>query len=248
MSLPRFFIDPAALAGEQALLTGADAHHLSRVLRLKAGDMVELCDGNGLIHTAQIIALGREEVTLRLLSSTRPATTGPVLHLGLGVLKGKKMDLALQKCTELGASSIHPFLSEHSAVRPPEPDRLQRWQRITVEACKQCKRPEPPICRPVSSFAELLTRPETAASLKLIFWEKPAATPLRKTLANREPPVAQTAIFCLIGPEGGFSQTEIKQAVAAGFQPVGLGPRILRAETAALVAIALLQYLHGGLG
>lgn len=248
MSLPRFFIDPAALTGEQARLTGADAHHLARVLRLKTGAMVELCDDSGLIHTAQVIAPGREEVTLRLLSSTRPPTTGPVLHLGLGVLKGKKMDLVLQKCTELGVNSIHPFLSEHSAVRPPEPDKLLRWQRITVEACKQCKRPEPPICRPVSSFAELLIRPETAAALKLLFWEEPAATPLKKALTESETSVAPAAIFCLIGPEGGFSHAEIEQAVAAGFQPVGLGPRILRAETAALVAIALLQYLHGGLG
>lgn len=247
MSRPRFFIDPAELAGDRARLTGSDAHHLARVLRLKAGAEVELCDGSGLVHTALVTDLGRDEVTLQLLAASRlPVADGPQLHLGLGVLKGKKMDLVLQKCTELGVSSIHPFLSQHSAVRPPETDKESRWQRITLEACKQCKRPQPPRCHPAVSLAEVLSRPETAGALKLILRETPDTPPLREVMPPIDP--AFRPIFCLIGPEGGFSPSEVEQVIAAGFQPVGLGPRILRAETAALAAIAILQYLHGGLG
>lgn len=235
----RFLVEPAAINGATARLTGSEAHHLSKVLRLKPGSQVTLLDSTGAQHEALIERIDRTAVHLSILATTAPAPTGPTLHLGQGLLKGKKMDLVIQKATELGITAIYPFVSQHTVVRPSENDKESRWQRIALEACKQCNRPLPPHCHPIRDFTTLL---QEAAHFprKLLFWEGGGGVPLRHVIARETPP---SSLFFLIGPEGGFSQTEHDLAVTAGFTAVTLGNRTLRAETAAIAAAAILQFL-----
>ena len=238
----RFFIDPTAVNGTIVTLRGAEAHHLGRVLRLKTGARVCLFDGTGAQYEAAVQKSDRDTVTLTILATVIAAQQQPAaeLHLGQGLLKGKKMDLVVQKATELGIAAIHPFLSRHAAVRLPEAEKESRWQRIALEACKQSKRPLPPRCHPVREFAALL---ETAQPFdqKILFWEQPGGVSLHDLFSPESP--LSGSVFFLVGPEGGFSQTEHQTAIAAGFTAVTLGPRILRAETAAIAAAAILQFL-----
>lgn len=235
----RFHVEPGAITGTTARLTGQEAHHLGRVLRLKPGARVTLLDPSGAQHEAVIERIDRTAVLLTIEASSEATPAGPPLHLGQGLLKGKKMDLVVQKATELGVTAIHPFVSQHTVARPSENEKESRWQRIALEACKQCNRPLPPHCHPIRDFASLL---QEAAPFpqKLLFWEGSGGIALQSCIDPTAPPAS---LFFLIGPEGGFSQTEHDLAVAAGFVPVTLGRRTLRAETAAIAAAAILQFL-----
>ena len=238
-----FFIAPDAVHGETALITGAEAHHLRAVLRLAAGDRVRLFDGTGRIHEAVITRLGKGEVETRVVAS-ETATPPPVpVHIGQALLKGKKMDLLVQKANELGIECLTPFVSARCDVRTGNPEREERWQRIVFESCKQCGRPVPMICRPETDFAGELANGGDF-DLKLIFWEQERQCSLGSLF---EPPTPVRAVKALIGPEGGFSEEEVEQAAAAGFVPVSLGRRVLRAETASLAAMAILQHRLGNL-
>lgn len=239
----RFFIDPAALTDQQAILQGPDARHLRKVLRLQNGDEVELFSGDGLVHRARISGGDHQRVELTILDSLRRPPAELRLHLGQAMLKSKKMDMVVQKCTELGVAAIHPYLSEHTKVPFPEPTKIERWHKIIRESCKQCDQPWPPACQPTSSLAQTLAAGE-ACDLRLLCWEDPSAPPLRQVVEQLPKP---RSLMVLIGPEGGFSAAEAASARAAGFLPVGLGRRILRAETAAIAAIALLQYIFDDL-
>jgi 16S rRNA (uracil1498-N3)-methyltransferase len=239
----RFFIDRQAIAGSRAFLAGTDAHHLLRVLRLKTGDEVELFDGSGMVYQAKIEGGDLHRVELAVLAASDTPPDRLAIHLGQAMLKVKKMDLVVQKCTELGVRAIHPLLSTHTKNPAPGPEKLARWQRIIQESCKQCNQPWPPTCHPARSFAEVLAAGE-GCDLRLICWEQPEAPPLRSVVNSLAIP---RSIMVLIGPEGGFSTEEIAQARAAGFLAVGLGRRILRAETAAIAVIALLQYIFNDL-
>ncbi|MFH7321631.1 16S rRNA (uracil(1498)-N(3))-methyltransferase [Desulfurivibrio sp. D14AmB] len=239
----RFFIEPEAIQGDQAVLGGGDAHHLLHVLRLKSGEEVELFSGDGLVHRARIEGGDRDRVQLRLLSTSDTPPGNLAIHLAQAMLKGKKMDLVVQKCTELGVVAIHPYLSTHTKIAAPEPGKIERWQRIILESCKQCNQPWPPTCLPARSFDQILSQTGTH-DLRLICWEQAAAPPLRHVVEGLAKPAS---ILVMIGPEGGFSSDEVNQARAAGFLPVGLGRRVLRAETAAIATIALLQYIFDDL-
>ena len=245
----RFFVDPENITGAHALLTGNEARHIASVLRLAAGDAVTLFDGSGSYYETLITGVSPGRVETKIVAITpymaMDGETHPLLHLAVGLLKGKKMDFVIQKATELGIASVHPFRSQFCAAPDPSPGRFERWQRIGREACKQCNRPTPPKLHGVATLAELLAAAaEDRHGLKLIFWEEEGQTPLQDVLAAA--PAAESAIV-LVGPEGGFSQEEVTLAVEAGFQPVTLGRRILRAETAALAAVAILQHALGNL-
>lgn len=239
----RFFIEPGAISGGKAVLMGTDAHHLFSVLRLKKGDEVELFSGDGQVHLARIEQGGADRVELTLLTASNTPPGHLSIHLGQALLKGKKMDLVVQKCTELGVAAIHPYLSTHTKAAVPDQGKIQRWQRIIQESCKQCNQPWPPACQPACSFTDLLAQAQDY-ELGLICWEQAAAPPLATVVADLAPP---KSLLVLIGPEGGFSPEEIRQAGNAGLLSVGLGRRILRAETAAIAVIALLQYIFNDL-
>jgi 16S rRNA (uracil1498-N3)-methyltransferase len=246
----RFFIDPEDLTDTRAVLTGEEAHHLISVLRLKVGVPIQLFDGLGKTYEAEIEKISTGRVEAAILSMTEePAAEKTKLHLGLALLKGKKMDFVMQKATELGVAGLHPFLATFSNARHMEANReakrLERWQKITREACKQCNRPKPPTCYPVKDFNTLLEEASQADyDLKLLFWEGERSQGLHGIAQGPDQPCS---VMILIGPEGGFSMEEAAQAKAAGFQPITLGKRIMRAETAAVAAIAILQHQLGNL-
>lgn len=244
MNPRRFFIDPEAVIQNSATLTGAEAHHIRRVLRLTPGTLISLFDGTGNIYQARIESIDRESVKTSIIESGSIADDRPGLHLCMALLKGKKMEFIIQKATELGISSIHPFLSRHSAVKPPGENRENRWQRIAFEACKQCNRPVPPDCLPLVEFSSILKISEPFHH-KLILWEQEKELGFDRIISPHSLP---ESLFFVVGPEGGFSDPEIKQALSAGFSPVTLGRRTLRAETAALAAMVILQFLLGNLG
>ncbi|MDH5298035.1 MAG: 16S rRNA (uracil(1498)-N(3))-methyltransferase [Desulfobulbaceae bacterium] len=240
----RFFVDPAAVTATTARLTGTEAHHLAEVLRLGPGTVVDLFDGCGTVYRARVERVIRGEVETTILASARQSDGRPSLSMGVALLTGKKMDLVIQKATELGVDAIHPYIARHCTVKERNENKEERWQRIILEACKQCNRPAPPECTPAADFTSILEAPPPSA-IKIIFWEREHA----RTLADLLPTgtMVPAAVFALCGPEGGFSVEEIDQAVSAGFTPVTLGDRILRAETAVIAGAAILQYLLGNL-
>lgn len=251
-NMHRFFIDPADMAGTTAVLTDEEARHLLSVLRLGVGAPVRLFDGSGRTYDAKISKISKARVEATILSiEEAPATERAALHLGLALLKGKKMDFIMQKATELGVVGLHPFIGEfcaagHITAAGREQRRLERWQKIAREACKQCNRPLPPTVYPVVDFETLLAEASDANyDRKLIFWEQEPGQGLPKEI---KAPEGLCSVMVLIGPEGGFSPREVAAAQAAGYQPVTLGKMILRAETAALAAVAILQHLLGNLG
>jgi 16S rRNA (uracil1498-N3)-methyltransferase len=246
----RFFIDPADLTETTAVLADEEARHLINVLRLGKGAAIRLFDGSGRTYDARITKIAKARVEATILSIEETAATDTAaLHLGLALLKGKKTDFIIQKATELGVVGLHPFVSEfcvagHVAAEREE-RRQARWQKIVREACKQCNRPLPPTLNPVTGFEPLVAAAAQAGyARKLIFWEQETGRGLQDMVTA---PQDHGNVMVLIGPEGGFSANEVAAAQGAGFQPVTLGRRILRAETAALAAIAILQHLLGNL-
>jgi 16S rRNA (uracil1498-N3)-methyltransferase len=237
----RFFIEPQAIDGSRATLAGPEAHHLRNVLRLTAGDGIELFDGTGAVYQAKIEHIGKA-IELTIASRHTIAPREPALFIAQGLLKGKKMDFLVQKATELGVTGFLPFHSAHCAVPALKDAKTSRWEKITMEACKQCGRPIPLHLAAVSDFDSLLAAAEHYSG-KLIFWEKETST----HLSGLAPLASYPSVIALIGPEGGFAAEEIDKAGQAGFIPVSLGRQILRAETAALSVMAILQYLSDNL-
>jgi 16S rRNA (uracil1498-N3)-methyltransferase len=244
-----FFCDKIRPADETLLIDGPDARHMRNVLRLKPGDPLGLLDGRGMEYTAAVEAFLPEGVQLRLISGQPSRTEPPVaLTVAQAILKDRKMDRIVRQLTELGACEWLPFGSQYSV---PKPDvrklaaRSERWKRITREALKQCRRGRVMTIRSAVSFEEMLAEGQSY-DLRVVFWENQSASPSATPGLPRTRLVRR--IFAVIGPEGGFSTTEIEAAQAAGFVTAGLGPRILRADTAAVAAACLLQFLYGDLG
>lgn len=239
----RFFVNPDSIAGDKALITDQEARHLRLVLRIKPGVQIDLFDGAGRIYRAETTKVGKSTVEVRILTCREIASKPPFLSLGLALLKGKKMDLVIQKATELGVHAVYPVSTQNCAVPPPAANQLSRWQRIAHEACKQCGRPTPLICQPHLNFSEFLDQARQFDA-KIMLWENEGARHL-DYLASLTP---LKSLLLLLGPEGGFQDQELELATEHGFIAVSLGPRILRAETAAITAISISQFLLGNLG
>ena len=234
----RFFYDPVLRNEEEfVLITGTEAHHIRNVLRMQVGDNAELFDGKGAVVSGEITRISAKEVIFRVLSRQDASNAGVPLTLAQAVLKGKKMELLVQKATELGVHTFLPVLTRYCENPSKAGQQLERWQRIMLEACKQCRRPIPmQICVPVA-LKEILLPEE---GYKIMPWENEAGTLFSSLeLDNGQP------VLVLIGPEGGFHPSEVTYAEEAGFRTISLGPRILRAETAALAAVVLAQQAMG---
>ena len=237
MRLSRFFID-APLSLGQHELPEAQAHYIGRVLRHAAGDAVQLFDGSGQEFLGELVVVGKKNVRVELRESFAGLAESPLrLHLGQGLSRGERMDWAIQKATELGAARITPIVSERCEVRLKDEradKRTAHWRQIAISACEQCGRSVlPQIDAPVS-LAEWLQA--TEADLKLVLH------PVAEPLASHARP---GSLAFLIGPEGGLSDAEVEQARAAGFHAARLGPRVLRTETAPVVALSVAQQLWG---
>jgi 16S rRNA (uracil1498-N3)-methyltransferase len=238
--MARLFVSPDQLTGERATLDEAAHRHLIRVLRLGKGAAIRLFDGHGGEVQACILAVGRDSVEVSLGERRQVQLAAGAITLIQSVPRGDRMDLIVQKTTELGVSRIVPVLSQHGMSKPP-PGRTRRWQTIAEEAARQSGRADvPEICEPVALPAAL-ANPD-ASERRFLLWEGEQGASLHRALADRPAHVA-----VLVGPEGGFSAAEVETCVQAGFRSVGLGPRILRTETAAIVAVALCQAAAGGL-
>lgn len=250
----RVRVEPAALAGAAAAITvdGDRGHHLVRVTRLRVGDPVTAFDGAGRERRAEVARVGRGEV---LLSWTGPVGQGVGADRARvrwiqGVPKGDKMDLIVRQATELGVAAIAPVFTARSVPREqPErwaPRRL-RWERIAEEASRQCGRADVPAIEAPRTLAALCAAPReggAAGAVRLTAWEGATASLRAAIEASGEGRPYEV----LAGPEGGFEVAEVEAAQAAGFAPVSLGPRILRAETTAAAFLAALSVLRGDLG
>lgn len=237
MRLSRFFVDQPLSLGQHGL-PEAQAHYIGRVLRLAVGDAVQLFDGSGQEFLGQLSEVGKKSVRVELTEQFDGQAESPLrVHLGQGLSRGERMDWAIQKATELGVAVITPVVSERCEVRLKDEradKRLSHWRQIAISACEQCGRSVLPVIHPPLLLSDWLR--QTEADLKLVL--HPVAEPL-----SSHPKPASLAF--LIGPEGGLSETEVDQAKAAGFHAARLGPRVLRTETAPVVALSVAQQLWG---
>ncbi len=240
--MPRFPISRSSIIDQNAVIGGADYRHIVRVLRLGQGSEIILFDEDSLEYVGVITRVGSRDITVRLKESrlvTRESSLSITLLQGLP--KGDKMDLIVEKATELGVNTIVPVTTERSQVKNTR--RLKRWQRIALESSKQCGRINPPSVEGVKELISAINFYKNR-SLRLIFYEN-AEVNLRNYMRNiTEPP---KTIVLFIGPEGGFSEKEVDLAMKCDFIPLSLGPRIFRTETAGIVALSILQYLLGDL-
>lgn len=246
----RFFVAPDAVTGSVVTITGDDVHHIARVLRLGPGDVISVLDGTGAEYEVAISELREGAVLGKIRRVTaRASEAAAKITIVQGLPKGDKMDLVIQKCTEIGVSTIIPAVTARSVVRLGDGDRAERkaarWRRIAQEAAKQSGRGVVPEVKDIVSLRGALEMAVPAVDLAVIPWELEKGTGLRKVLESR-PDARSFAVF--IGPEGGFDLSELEVARAAGAVPVSLGPRILRTETAALVVAAAILYHTGDLG
>lgn len=244
----RFFVPPGSLDRRTVTIEGELHHHMIRVLRLKAGMPVLLADGEGHEARGTINQVGKENLTVALEGEALLAETGtgPAITLYQGLPKGDKLELILQKGTELGAAAIVPFQAARSVSRvsaAQSDNKLERWQRIADEAARQSQRASLPRISFAGSFGEMLR--SATQPLKLLLWEEEQETLLRTVLAGRTAP---ESVAVIVGPEGGLSEEEARQARDNGFIPVSLGSRILRTETAGLAILSILQFHWGDLG
>lgn len=246
----RFFVEPENISGSTAILVGTEARHVSTVLRLRPDTAITLFDGSGSFYEARIVKITPVRVVTRITAITpfieAAEDRQPALHLAVGLIKNTKMDFIIQKSTELGIESLHPFRSEFCAVSEADGARISRWRKIARESCKQCNRPKPPEIHEVRDYSSLISHGLIESyDLKIIFWEEERSITLRQILAASE---AVRSALIVIGPEGGFKNEEVEAATAADFQAVSLGSRILRTETAVIAAAAILQHEFGNLG
>jgi 16S rRNA (uracil1498-N3)-methyltransferase len=237
MRLSRFFIDAPLSLGEHEL-PEAQAHYIGRVLRMAEGDALQLFDGSGTEFRGTLLEVGKKRVRVQLDDSFAGQPESPLrIHLGQGLSRGERMDWAIQKATELGVSEITPIVSERCEVRLKDEraeKRQAHWQQVAVSACEQCGRSVVPIIHSPVPLADWLKR--TEADLKLVLH------PVAEPLTSHDKP--DTLAF-LIGPEGGLNDAEVEQAKAAAFHAARLGPRVLRTETAPVVALSVAQQLWG---
>ncbi|MFC0669750.1 16S rRNA (uracil(1498)-N(3))-methyltransferase [Azotobacter chroococcum] len=237
MRLSRFFID-APLSLGRLELPEAQAHYIGRVLRLAAGDAVQLFDGSGREFVGELVEVGKKSVQVELREQFAGLAESPLrIHLGQGLSRGERMDWAIQKATELGVAHITPIVSERCEVRLKDEradKRLTHWQQIAISACEQCGRSVLPSIHPPMLLGDWLAR--TEAELKLVLH------PFAEPLTRHARPVS---LAFLIGPEGGLSEAEVAAAQRASYQAARLGPRVLRTETAPVAALSVAQQLWG---
>jgi len=246
--MPTFFVTAESIAPPTIRITGQLLHHLRDSLRLRLGDELTLIDQSGTRYRTEVAQVTTKALEARILDQTtaRPRTA-PTLILAQAILKGEKMDWVIQKATELGVDHIVPVHTKHGVVKI-QPERLNhqraRWERIALEAAQQSERWTLATIDVPTDLPHLF-REQTYATTKIILSERSRDQSLTKVPLTTN---TEQAILILIGPEGGWDVEELRLAGEAGFQAVTIGQRILRAETAAIAAVSILQSRLGELG
>jgi 16S rRNA (uracil1498-N3)-methyltransferase len=254
MRLTRVYVDAPLVSGKRVKLEGSAASHITRVLRLRVGAALILFNGAGGEYEGSIDKAHGGEVTVAVGAGVAAERESPLnLTLAQGVSRGERMDLVVQKATELGVSRLVPVLTERSVVRltAQQSDRkVNHWRAIVIAACEQCGRNRLPAIAPPVPFAEFIRGEPSNAGAPASDGRDGATRLLLSpsgTSTLKDVPRPTTGITVLIGPEGGLTDEEEQAAVSAGFRAVRLGPRVLRTETAAIAALVLLQREFGDL-
>jgi 16S rRNA (uracil1498-N3)-methyltransferase len=238
--MDRFFADAGSWKDGVAL-RGDEAHHCVRVMRKKPGDRIMVFDGEGREGVAAITAASKSEVALELLSSSDTRKPAPEIEIAVGIPKGKSFELILQKAVELGVSRIQPLMSAQGNVRFGASEgegKREKWQRVVLEACKQCGQKHlPQVARPLGLEEYLEQLPSGGARFAGALL--PGARPFRESLSGAGEP---DRVVLLVGPEGDFSSTEYRMVEEAGFAGVSLGELILRTETAVFWMVSAVRY------
>jgi len=244
----RFFLKKNRIRKGSAILDGNEARHIGRVLRLGRGDTLYLFDENGWEYQAVITSKRSKVVEVKIVKESPPQKDSSItIVLGQALPKAQKMDFIVQKSTELGVTTIIPFISDRSVPSLNEERSKKkriRWQRVALETTKQCGRVTVPQVEAIVPFKEILNW-WSKNLLKIMLWEDEKNNTLKKVLKKCGP---FSRIICLVGPEGGFTSDEVDMARQAGFQTVSLGRYILRTETAGLCLMAILRYEWGNMG
>lgn len=243
MRISRILVQKPLEAGGEILLVDEASHYIRNVLRLKKGFRLTVFDGKGIECPAIVEAFGRDETRLRLGKPLALNLESPLeVHLALGISRGERMDLAIQKAVELGVGQITPLLTEYCVVRLDSEKRelrLQHWERVIQSACEQSGRNRLPRMEAPMAYETWISGLSMLENIVIL-------DPLgEKTLKDLPQNLRQTTL--MVGPEGGFSESERKMAMDAGAMPIHLGPRILRTETAVIAGIAAIQALFGDL-
>jgi 16S rRNA (uracil1498-N3)-methyltransferase len=244
-----FFIEKIDPQAEICTLTGQEARHIRKVLRMEPGDPLILLDRQGQYYLARIESMDRRTIQVKL-ERALPAPPPSPLNLTIcqSVLKPRAMDYLIEKISELGVTRLWPFISSRTALRlnASQADaRMRHWQVIAQSAAKQSNRSAPLEIGPVRTFEAILNQIKTEMGCKVILWEAEDSRDLKSLLKAS---AAQECFMGMIGPEGGFSENEVALTRLAGFTSVSLGQRILRAETAGMTLSAIVQYEWGDLG
>jgi 16S rRNA (uracil1498-N3)-methyltransferase len=236
---PRFFTEQSLSADSEVTLEAGPSRHIAGALRLRKGSPVRLFNGAGGEFLAHVTVLGKQAVSVAVtefFAEDREASLP--ISLAIGISRGERMDLVVQKSTELGVADIQPLITERSVVRlkgEREAKKRRHWQQVAISACEQCGRNRVPTVAKTLTIAEWLGSAQT--ELKLVLDHR-SARGLPQT-------AAPASVALLTGPEGGLSAAEIEAAEAGGFQALALGPRVLRTETAPLAALSILQFHWG---
>ncbi len=244
MRIPRVYVpaDQGWQPNAEVTLPADSAHHVGRVLRMQEGQALELFTGDGMNYAAVIKQATKRDVIVEIISHDKNASEAPIhIHLGQGISRGDRMDFVLQKSVELGVTEITPLFTERCGVKLVG-DRLEKkrlqWQKIVISACEQSGRSVVPKVNTPVAMAAWFEHLDVGLRLTL---DPYAQTPLCEMNESTN------KVALLIGPEGGLTDAEVTHASQQSFQPVRLGPRILRTETAALAAITVIQYQFGDL-
>lgn len=242
MRIPRFYIDSPLSVGEIISLSKEKAHHLSHVLRLRSGDELCLFNNSGYEFNAKVITLAKKHAEVEVQTSNHVDNESSLdLTLCLGISRGQHMDYSIQKAVELGVNKIIPLMSEFSNVKIQNErinNKMQHWQNIIISAAEQCGRNRLATLSEPVSFTKCITTESLATRIIL----HPGSEESMSTIS-----VDDKTLSIVIGPEGGFSDAEINEALESQVLPVRLGPRILRAETAVVSALSNAQQLWGDL-
>lgn len=246
--MSRFFVSPENIFDGKIHISGTDVKHITRVLRMRPGDIITISDGGGHEYEAKISSCTDQEIICTIISSTDVNREAPIkVILVQGLPKGDKMEFIIQKCTELGVAEIIPVSTKRTVVQlegKKAAGRRERWQRVAEEAAKQAGRTRVPQVLELSTLGKVLAA-IPAGALALMPWEDEKAVGIKDKLTHYD---GERVVYLFIGPEGGLASEEVDLAKANGVFPVTMGPRIMRTETAGLAALTMVLYQLGDLG
>lgn len=241
--MTRIFLPPEDISSDIVTVTGDQARHLALVLRVKPSDMISVLDGSGYEYECRIASVHKKEIKAEVIGKVPYSAESPIsITLAQSISKGERMDIAIQKSTELGAIRIIPVITERSQVKHTH--KVERWRKIALSAAQQSGRDKVPDIDEPTRLEEFLGSIPPGSS-GIIFFEEKRERNLKKVLSGFK---GIKEITILIGPEGGFTKEEVVAASEKGFIAASLGPRILRTETAPITALSIIQYELGDMG